>query len=104
MTQIWESDLDVLFDPQDFGVASTYTDPLGATHSITVIFDEASLDVQIGNSSFESVGPTALAKSADVPTVNNKATLLINSVTYHVVEVSPSATGVTMLKLSKDAV
>jgi hypothetical protein len=103
LTQIWEDDIDVFFDESDLAETCTYVDPSGGSHTITVIFDIDGIDLAFGASTFASLGPTALCKSSDVPTVDNKAKLTIRGKTYFAVESTPNSSGITMVKLSEDA-
>jgi len=103
LTKIWEEDIDVFFDESDFADPCTYVDPSGGSHSIKIIFEREKMDVSIGGTTFESVGPTALIRSANCPGINNKATLTIDIIVYHVTEVHPSTTGITMVNLSRDS-
>jgi hypothetical protein len=92
------------FNTDEFAENATYKNPSGATSTIPVIFDKEYLEMNFGGTSFESVGPIALIQSSDCPGINNKAQLTIGGTLYYVKEVHPSATGITMVKLSKDAV
>jgi hypothetical protein len=95
--------VDMFFRANQFADPATYTDAANATHSILVIFDREEMDIKIGGTDYQAVGPTALCKSSDVPTVTNKCKLQIGSDVYHIVKVHPSTTGITMFELSKDA-
>ena len=64
----------------DFGVTATYTPSFGAEKSITVIFDNEYLDVDVGGS--------------DVITISN--------VDYTIRVVMPDGTGMTEIMLEKD--
>ena len=96
-----ENIVDPFFMEDEFTVDATYTPPSGAPSTIKVIFDRENSITPIGNVAVENAAPQAIAKTSDVPTVNNTATLVINSVTYYVKEVQPSAHGLTTLILSK---
>ena len=103
MTKIWEEDIDTFFDEGDFAESCTYVDPSGGSHTIKVIFDIDGVDLAFGESTFASIGPTALCKSSDVSTIDNKAKLTIRGKTYFAVESTPNSSGITMVKLSEDA-
>ena len=84
----------------DFGVAATYTPVGGAGSAITVIFDNEYFAVDTGASvDFAMQQPKALARTADLASVSEGATLAIGGTTYTIRVVMPDGTGMTELML-----
>ena len=93
--------VDPFFTEDEFITSALYTPEIGTPSTINVIFDRENSVTPIGPVAIENVSPTAICKTSDVPTVNNKCALLINGTPYVVQGVKPSATGLTTLELSK---
>lgn len=51
----------------------------------------------------ETQDPWIEVKEADFSAITHSATVIVNSVTYHVIGIEPGAMGLMKLKLSKDA-
>lgn len=87
----------------DFGVSAIYTPVGGVAATITVIFNkDYSLPQGVGEVGIPTSAPVATCKTADVSTASRGATLVIDGVTYNVIEVAPDGTGITHLRLSED--
>ena len=96
-----ENLVDAFFEETDFIENATYTPYGGSASTIPVFFDRENSITPIGGVVIENTAPQAIAKTSDVPTITNKATLAILGVTYYVQSIEPSATGLTVIKLSK---
>ena len=85
----------------DFGVAATFTPAGGgASTAVTVIFDNAYEAVDVGGgSTFAVTQPRVTARTSDVATATEGATLAIDGVTYTVRVVMPDGTGITEMML-----
>jgi hypothetical protein len=84
--------LSYFFKITDFGSSATYLD-----EEINGIFGSAYLLSNDVESSF----PAFTCKTTDVPTVEHGDTLIINEVTYKVINVRPDGTGVVILVLQE---
>jgi hypothetical protein len=97
------SDLDTIFSTDELAQTASYVRQGYPSAQIPVIFGNeyvvarGSEEVGVGTSA-----PTALCKTADVPAAAEGDTLTIDGMTYHILEVQPDGTGVTLLILSKD--
>lgn len=92
-------DLDVFVNPDDFGIAATWS---VGPKSIYCLFDTAYVD-PLGQ--FEGYGPVALVKSADVSGVAQGQTMTIAGTVYTIVEVrgyaAPGQPDILELRLRK---
>jgi hypothetical protein len=91
------TDLPNFFDDNDFADVAT----IGSA-SVEVVFDNAFFGQEVGGTLEIDDGiPVAHAKSSDVASVANGATIVINSVTFTIVGREDDNTGVTTLKLRR---
>ena len=87
----------------DFGVTATYTPSFGAEKSITVIFDNEYLDVDVGGSvAFATQQPKILARDGDISGMKEGDVITISNVDYTIRVVMPDGTGMTEIMLEKD--
>lgn len=93
------ADLSVFF--ADYGVSATYTHA-AVPATISVIFDNEYVPMNLGGVEVESLGPAATCKSSDVSAAAHGDTLTVDSVTYYIKGIHPDGTGITLLILSKD--
>jgi len=102
LKEIMASDIvDVLLT--DFAEGALYTPAGGDTKTIKVTFDNEYVAVKAaGDAYIESCGPAAYCKDSDITGAKHNDTLVINSITYYVIEIHPDGTGMTTLILSKD--
>ena len=85
---------------QDFGQSVTYTPSGGPSKEITVLFDHEYLGVDAtGGVLVESVHPTILALTSDVPNAAHGESLVIGPEVYYIVGVQPDGQGMTQLIL-----
>jgi hypothetical protein len=94
--------VDVFFDTDEFASSAVYVDTAGETHDITVIFNEPFHVQAVGGIEYQSKDPSVLCKSVDVIDADSSAEIIYKTVTYHVIEVQPDGTGITILILSLD--
>lgn len=85
-------DLTAFFQPGDFATTVTWN---GAT--VNGIFDAAYVEPLTS----ESIGPQLMCAQADVDGVAHGDTVLVDAVTYKVVNVQPDGTGVVTLRLER---
>ncbi len=93
-----ETDLDAFLDVDEFGIEATFK---GST--IMVVFDQAGVIQPIGGAVFETSTPQCLAKTSDLAGVAQDDTIVIDSVTWHIIQILPDGTGMTKLILSEVA-
>ena len=97
------SDLDTIFKTDELAQTATYIRQGYASAQIPAIFGNEYVVAQgSGEQGVGTSAPTALCKTADVPAAAEGDTLAIGGMTYHILEVQPDGTGVTLLILSKD--
>lgn len=90
--------LGAFFDAsQGFAVPALYN----GAQQIDVIFDNAWLQDTPGQSGIGTAQPMALVEQTKVPAAARGDTLVINGITFKVVEVHPDGTGLVMLLLNK---
>jgi len=92
------TDLDELFDKDEFAVEVTLTGGI----KIDGIFDDEFRGVNIQDGEVRTTAPQVLCKSSDVSGVALGSTVTISSVAYKVIERQPDGTGLTTLILSRD--
>ena len=97
------SDLDSIFDTDEYAQTATYTRQGYASTQIPVIFDnEYSVTRGVGEPGMGLPSPQALCKTADVANASRGDTFIVGGTTYYVQEVQPDGTGITTLILSRD--
>ena len=84
------------------GVDALYTSPEGDVKSIKVVLDKSRPDSQLNQGSIANCAAAVMAIESDVETADNRAILLIDSVTYKVVDAKPDGTGFMIMYLSVD--
>ena len=103
----WIDDIDSFFN--DFSVDVTLVAyPLssgttGATSNIRIkgIFDEAQKVTDIQTGQIVSARPQLTVKSSDVSSILRKSQIIVNSVTYYVLDILDDGTGITILDISE---
>lgn len=84
----------------DFGQSATYTPSGGPSTEINVLFDHEYLGVDAtGGVVVESVHPTVLALTSDVPNAAHGESVVIGPEVYYIVGVQPDGQGMTQLIL-----
>lgn len=94
---MFTEDLSGFFDTGDFADAGTYTHVGASPATVNGIFDSYFVD-PLG---IEGNSPRFICASSDVSSVAHGDSLVVDSVTYHVVGVEPDGTGVVVLKLQE---
>ena len=95
-----ETDVERQVMMRDFGESATYTPAGGPSVDITVLFDHEYLNVDAtGGVVVESVHPTVLARTSDVPNAAHGESLVIGPEVYYIVGVQPDGQGMTQLIL-----
>lgn len=99
----WE-DLDAFLGLHDFAVQARLLFRDGRQREVSVIFDDAFLDVQIGEYSLEATQPRALGKEADLAGLRRGDQVRIGGVTYDVTAgPQEDGTGMATVPLQKPA-
>jgi hypothetical protein len=93
---------DGFFDTDDFAVPVVYVDPDGVEHPINVIVNAPFHVLVVDGIEYTSKDPSMICRSGDVVGADTDAEIIYNSITYHVREVEPDGTGITILLLSLD--
>ena len=94
-------DFSDFYNTDDFAVTVTYTPQGGSASTITGIFDDEYQLIDAGEVGVSGTSPVFECPTASVPDAATGDTLIINAVTYLVVEAQPDSTGVTVLILEK---
>ena len=95
-----ETDIERRAMLRDFGQSSTYTPAGGPAVEITVLFDREYLGVDAtGGVVVESIHPTILALTSDVPNAAHGESLVIGPEVYYIVGVQADGQGMTQLIL-----
>jgi len=92
--------VDEFFNTDDFSQTATYTDPSGVPTEIPVIFNAPFHIAVVGDIQYMSKEPSVICRSIDVADADTTTEIIIDSVTYKVIEVQPDGTGITTLILS----
>lgn len=84
----------------DFGVSATYTPVGGSASTITGIIDNAYEEVDPGGSvSFAMTRPRFTCRTADLPSISEGATMVVEGLNYVVRVHMPDGTGLSELML-----
>lgn len=95
-----ETDLDIIFDTEyGLAVPATYTSKHDGVKEIKIILDIGRNEINPITGVYESVPPSATAKTVDVPNIVHKDTFLVDDVEYEVITSSPDGSGVTIIEL-----
>lgn len=99
---IGDDDLETIFENGDFDTTAVFTISTGPTVTLDVKgwFTAASQGVSMmSNVEVEAAKPSFTCPTADIATVRNKMSVVIDSVTYQVEKVEPVGTGVSVVWL-----
>lgn len=86
-----------MLSTDDFGSAATI-----GTATVYGIFDDAASAINIQTGEVMQTKPQFTCRESDVTSLAIRGTVIINSVTYYVLEKQPDGTGMTILILSRD--
>lgn len=89
------------FDNNPFAETISYTGYGLAAASIKAQFEDPYQLTSAQGIEYQNANPNCLCKTSDVPTADDRATIIRNAVTYYVMDVQPDGTGITRLILSK---
>jgi len=98
------TDLDCMFDTDEFADEVTYTNRYGYAKAVNGIYDAAFEALNPATGSVEATAPQIQVKSADVAGVRKNETILREGTTWYITGIHPDGTGVTILVLSEDAI
>ena len=90
-------DLLSMLDTDEFAILATI-----GNASVKVIFDDAYTGVNLQSGEVGTSDPQIAARTADVSTVTQGTSVIINGVVYKVLNNEPDGTGLSILRLSKD--
>ena len=97
----FSEDIDDFFDTdQGFAITASYTPDGGSAGDITGIFDDDFLLVDDGQVGVHSSVPTFLTATSNVSSVAEGDRIVINSITYQIMDFKPDGTGMTTCMLS----
>ena len=94
-----ESDLATFFSEDDFGRVDYVTNGVDPPRKIGVIFEETHFAVLDGEVSLSLRKTLAWAKTSDLTNIRRGSWLMIDGVTYPIIDLKPDGTGVTELEL-----
>ena len=101
MPNYFATDLDVFFDADTHGIACVYTPQGGSASTITGIFNNEYYAMGGGEVDVESSQPVFYTKSGNLTTATHGDTMVIDSVTYKIINIRPDETGMTEVALEK---
>jgi hypothetical protein len=85
----------------DFGVNCTYTPDGGASIVIKTILLNDYYAVDSGSVAVEMNQPIAVIRTADAAAISHNDTMVIESITYRVVNIRPDGTGISEIQLEQ---
>ena len=97
----FDTDLDTCLDTAEMAVSAAYTPFGGSASTINVILDNQVPVVNPYTGEVLGEEIQAVCKASDVPSAKHKDTLVVNSITYTVIEARPDGNGVTVLVLGR---
>lgn len=96
-----ETAADRLIMLSDFGVDCSYTPAGGSATTIKTILLNDYFSVDTGSVSVEVNQPIAVIRTADAAAIAHQDTMVINAITYKVVNVRPDGTGISEIQLEQ---
>jgi len=91
------NDVAVFLNPRDFGNTATFKNK-----DINIQFIDEYEATTLFGLEIENARPVVMAATTDITGIKHKDTLIINTITYYVVEIRNDDTGITTLLLSKE--
>lgn len=98
MNSALQSDIDTFFS--EFGEPATYSHAGANPADITVIHDDAAVNVELYGS-IDSTSPRVYVKDAETTGVDYGDVLVVRSKPFTVAGIKPDGTGITMLTLER---
>ena len=97
------TDMAVFVNPDDFGIAVSYTPAGGSPMSLNVIWDDPDERLVFGGeANFEASKPELTLRDSDLPAGHaNRDTLVIHGDNYKRVEYRPDGTGMGIMRVQK---
>jgi hypothetical protein len=96
-----ETAADRLIMLNDFGVNCSYTPDVGPTVVFKTILLNDYYSVETGSVSVEMNQPIAVIRTEDAPSIAHQDTMVINAITYKVVNIRPDGTGISEIQLEQ---
>ena len=91
------NDLAVFLNPRDMGNTATFKNK-----DINIQFIDKYEATTLFGLEIENARPVAMAATTDITGIKHRDALVIDTITYYVVEIRNDGTGITTLLLSKD--
>ena len=91
------NDLAVFLNPRDLGDTATFKN-----EEINIQFVDEYEAITLLGLEIENARPMAMAATTDITGIKHRDTLVIDTITYYVIEIHDDGTGITTLLLSKD--
>jgi len=91
------NDLAVFLNPRDLGNTATFNNK-----DIKIQFVNEYEAITLFGLEIENAGPMAMAATTDITGIKHRDTLVIDTITYYVIEIHDDGTGITTLLLSKE--
>ena len=91
------NDVAVFLNPRDLGNTATFQNK-----DINIQFVDEYEAITLFGLEIENARPMAMAATTDITGIKHRDTLVINTITYYVVEIRNDGAGITTLLLSKD--
>lgn len=90
-------DLTAFFAAEDFAVSATFN-----AGQVLGIFDNPSKDFHLGQAGISDTKPTFTGRTVDLAAAVYGSTIVINGVTWTVMDTNPDGTGVTVLVIKEN--
>lgn len=90
------------FDIDTFSIDAIYTDEDSSSSSVSVIFFNEGMTVELSGGVTVLKRPIALVRNSEISDAKQNETLLISGTTYYIIKSTPDGEGVTMLELSEN--
>ena len=91
------NDVAVFLNPKDLGNTATFKNK-----DINIQFVDEYEATTLFGLEIENARPVVMAATTDITGIKHKDTLIINTITYYVVEIRNDDTGITTLLLSRE--
>tara|TARA_R110000803_G_scaffold96314_2_gene164440 strand:- start:486 stop:794 length:309 start_codon:yes stop_codon:yes gene_type:complete len=101
MPNYFASDLDVFFDTDTHGIDCVFTPSGGSATTIKGIFNNEYYAMGGGEVDVESSQPVFYSKASNLSSASHGDSMVINSVTYKIINIRPDETGMIEVVLEK---
>lgn len=98
-----DQNLDTFFYLSDFAIEVTYKFQSGTEKTIKAIYDNDYISSMMEGIIVENANPRIIAKTSDIANARIGDTIVVNGITFNVINVRPDGTGITTIELTTNA-